>query len=58
MRAKMQQNEHVQNMSKKIMDVDQRDADVWAYLCDVPKMSMPFAVIALILNILIPGKAR
>ncbi len=43
-------------MKENVMKVDENDAKMWELLTDVPVMKTPFQYVALLLNVLIPGK--
>ena len=57
--GKLDQNQ-VKNMvqdhlNRKVMVVDNLDRQVWALVSDVPYLSKPVAIVAAILNFLLPG---
>ena len=50
--AKIMMQDH---FSRKVMVVDDLDRQVWALVSDVPYLTKPVAIIAAILNFLLPG---
>ena len=50
--AKMMVQDH---FNRKVMVVDDLDRQVWALVSDVPYLTKPMAIIAAILNFLLPG---
>lgn len=46
------QADHFKN---KLIAVDETDKMVWGLISDVPKVSKPVAIIAAILNLIVPG---
>ena len=50
--AKALVQDHIQ---RKVMVVDDLDRQVWALVSDVPYLSKPVAIVAAILNFLLPG---
>ena len=42
-------------MKEKVMDIDAKDAQVWALITDVPKIKTPWQYVCFILNVIIPG---
>ena len=43
-------------MREKVMDIDAKDAQVWALITDVPKVKTPWQYVCFILNVIVPGK--
>ena len=42
-------------MKEKVIDIDEKDAQVWMLITDVPKLKSPWQYICFILNVIIPG---
>ena len=43
-------------LKERVIANDERDAQVWALITDVPKMKAPWHYICFVLNVIIPGK--
>lgn len=52
----MRKKQTMKFMKENIIAIDQKDKQVWEILVDVPKMGTPFQYVALLLNVIIPGK--
>jgi len=45
-------------MRERVIDIDEKDAQVWALITDVPKIKSPWSYVCLILNVIIPGNIQ
>ena len=45
-------------MKDKVIAIDEKDAQVWQLITDVPKLKAPWQYICFVLNVIIPGKLR
>ena len=52
----MQTAKTMQFMRERVIDVDEKDRQVWALITDVPKVKTPWQYVCFILNVIIPGK--
>ena len=52
----IQKRKTVKFVKEHVVDIDERDKEVWEILTDVPKLSTPWNYIAFCFNVLIPGK--
>lgn len=43
-------------MKERVIDIDDKDRQVWALITDVPKVKTPWQYVCFILNVIIPGK--
>ena len=43
-------------MREKVIAVDEKDAQVWSLITDVPKLGTPWQYVCFVLNVIIPGK--
>ena len=43
-------------MREKVIAVDEKDAQVWSLITDVPKLGSPWQYVCFVLNVIIPGK--
>jgi hypothetical protein len=43
-------------MKEKVIDIDEKDRQVWALITDVPKLKTPWQYVCFIFNVIIPGK--
>ena len=43
-------------MKDRVIDIDDRDAQVWHFITDVPKVGSPWQYVLFVLNVIIPGK--
>ena len=42
-------------MRERVIDVDQKDQEVWRLITDVPRVKTPWQYVCFILNVIIPG---
>ena len=42
-------------MKDRVIDVDDRDRQMWEFITDVPKVGAPWQYICFVLNVVIPG---
>jgi hypothetical protein len=43
-------------MRDKVIDIDEKDKQVWALITDVPKIKTPWQYVCFVLNVIVPGK--
>lgn len=43
-------------MKDKVISVDEKDAQLWRLITDVPMMGTPWQYVCFVLNVIIPGK--
>eukprot|EP00347_Sterkiella_histriomuscorum_P005773 403355324 len=51
----MQTAKTMQFMRERVIDVDEKDRQVWALITDVPKVKTPWQYVCFILNVIVPG---
>ncbi|CDW85958.1 UNKNOWN [Stylonychia lemnae] len=51
----MKKNQTIKFMREKVIDIDEKDAQVWQLITDVPKIKSPWQYVCFILNVIIPG---
>ena len=42
-------------MQEKVISIDERDAEVWRLITDVPKLKSPWQYVCFVFNVIIPG---
>ena len=42
-------------MKERVISVDERDAQVWNLITDVPRLKSPWQYVCFVLNVIIPG---
>jgi len=44
-------------MKDKVIDIDERDAEVWRMITDLPMIGTPWQYVLFVMNVIIPGKS-